>query len=153
MRVGAPPRVLGLLLTLALVSAVAVAWVRVARHGAPAGLAEVVVVGASLVFSTLLSAQFIVWLLPFVAIAVASGVQRLERWAALASTATFAYWWLYDPRHSGALNVELAIATRNVAVIGLVVVAARELFASRGAPRRPVAKPGDRPGRTPTTVG
>jgi hypothetical protein len=131
LRLGAPPRIFGLLLTCVLVAAVVGTWVLVAQRGARPGVAEVVVIGSAMVFSTLLSAQFMIWVVPFVAIAAAEGAVRIERWTAAASAFTFLYWWLYDPNHADALNVELAIAARNIAVIGMLVVAARELLATR----------------------
>jgi Glycosyltransferase family 87 len=143
MRVGAPPRVLGMMLAFALIGIILATWRRAFMNGAPDGIPEVVVVGSSLLLSTLFSAQFMIWLVPFVAIAAAHGVERIQRWAALASAATFAYWWLYDPRHPGAMNVEAAIAIRNLAVVGVVVVAVRAL----------VSVPQRRPPRALEAVG
>src|SRR5262249_24780586 len=68
LRLGAPPRVLAVVLAIALVTSIVATWIFVWRHGAPVGVAEVVVVTCSLVFSTLLSAQFMIWVMPFVAI-------------------------------------------------------------------------------------
>jgi hypothetical protein len=52
---------------------------------------------------------------------------NIERWAAAAVVLTFLDWMLLDPAHMDALLLELIIAARNVALVGLVVVAAREL--------------------------
>ena len=81
-RVGAPPRAASLILSVLLVAAVAAIWWLAARRpDLPDGVAETAVIAALLVFATLLSPQFLIWLLPFVAITAASGSSRIERWA------------------------------------------------------------------------
>ena len=73
-RVGDPPRVFGVLLTVVLVGLVAeIWWLAAQRPNLAAGVAETAVITSLLVIGTLLSLQFVIWPLPFVAIAAASG--------------------------------------------------------------------------------
>jgi hypothetical protein len=150
MRVGAPPRVLGLLLTAALVTAVVATWWYVWRYGARAGVAEVVVVGSGLALGTLLSPQFMIWVVPFVAIAAAAGAPSIERWAAAAVVLTFLDWMLLDPAHMDALGLELVIAARNVVLVAMVVVAAKELLRRVPAATMEAWSPDPSPAASPT---
>lgn len=122
-RVGAPPRVVAVLLLFALAAVIVATWVEVARRGARAGVAEVVVVGSSLVFGTLLSPQFVIWVVPFAAVAAANGERAVERWVAVATLLTFVDWWMFDPHDTEALSLELVVAARNLALVATVITA------------------------------
>jgi hypothetical protein len=139
-RLGRPPAVFGWTISLLMVVAVAAIWWLAIRHPAlPDGLAESAVITAVLVFGTLLSPQFVIWPLPFIAIAAACGVERLERWAGAASVLTLLDWFWFDPYRPELFSNELVILGRNAALVGLLVVAVIEL--RRVTPRReaPVA--------------
>jgi hypothetical protein len=128
-RVGSPPNGFGTILTLFLVAAiVAVWWLASQRqHHLPEGLAETAAVVALLVFGTLLSPQFLIWPLPFVAIAAANGARRIEAWAGTASALTLLGWIWFDPYRPALGRSEIAILGRNVALVGLLVVAVMEI--------------------------
>ena len=128
-RLGAPPAVFALLLGLALVVAVAVIWWFVARHATTVGdgVAEVVVINVVLVTGTLLSPQFVVWILPWVAIAAAAGAVRIERWAAAVVGLTLLELTAFDVNDVGKVLTEIAVVARNIALVGMLVVAVAEL--------------------------
>jgi hypothetical protein len=124
-RLGAPPTAFGLLLGLATLAGVVGVWVFSARHTAREGVAEVAVIAIVLIGGTLLSPQFVGWLLPFVAIAAAAGALRIERWAGAVVALTFLAWAFFDVDHAGKLTTEIATIARNVALVGLLVVTIR----------------------------
>jgi hypothetical protein len=140
-RVGAPPRFFTVLLSVVVVGAVAVIWWLASRRpDLPAGLAEVAVIGSLLGFGTLLSPQFLVWILPFVAIAAGAGVnERLQAWALAAASLTLLDRIVFDPARPALLRTELVVLARNVALIGLLVVAIVEIRRVLPADRAPVA--------------
>jgi hypothetical protein len=136
-RLGRPPAAFGWTISLLLVGAVTAIWWLAAHHRVlPDGLAETAAITAVLVFGTLLSPQFVIWPLPFVAIAAASGVERPERWAGAASVLTLLDWFWFDPYRPAQLSNELVILGRNAALVGLLVVAVLELRSV--TPRRAV---------------
>jgi len=127
-RVGAPAHVFTIAASVLLIGALAAIWLWARRE--PAGLEgvpEAAAIIAVLVFGTLLSAQYLIWPLPFVAIAASRGARSLERWAGAVSALTLLDWIWYDPLRPAAGRLELAIAGRNVALVGLLVVAVLEL--------------------------
>jgi hypothetical protein len=133
-RVGAPSRAIGGGITVLLVVVVAGIWLVASRRPEiPEGVAETAVVTALLAFGTLLSPQFMIWPLPFVAVAAGAGFERLERWAAAAATLTLLDWIFFNPRHPGLLRNELVILGRNAALVGLLVAA---IMALRKPPTR-----------------
>jgi hypothetical protein len=128
-RLGAPPRVFSLGISLALVLLIAgVWWLAFRRNDPPEGVAETAVITALLVLGTLLSPQFVIWPLPFAAIAAAAGGRRLERWAGAASVLTLVNWIWFDPYHPELLRNEIVILARDAALVGLLVVAIWELM-------------------------
>jgi hypothetical protein len=129
-RLGAPAAIVGFTLSLAMIAAVVATWWFVSRRDVRPGTAEVVVTGIVLVTGTLLSPQFIAWVLPFVAIAGAAGARRLEGWAGAVVAFTFVAWALFDVNDAGRLSTEVAVLARNVALGGLLVVAALDLLRS-----------------------
>ena len=88
---------------------------------------NVVVLLLLLVGSALLSPQFLLWPLPFVAMAAGGGSTRLERWAFAVAALTLLDWIFFDPHRPALFRTELAILGRNVALVGLLVVAVVEL--------------------------
>jgi hypothetical protein len=126
-RLGAPPSGFAALLVLLAVALIAAIWWHAARHDVRAGVAEVATIASLLVTGTLLSPQFIAWMLPCVAIAAAAGAARIERWAAGVVALTFLEWTAFDVDHTGKLVTEMAVIARNVALVGLLVVAVAEL--------------------------
>ena len=127
-RVGDPPRLLTASITVVLIGVVGgIWWLAMRRPALPEGMAETAAVTSLLVFGTLLSPQFLIWPLPFVAIGAASGATRLERWAGAAAVLTLLDWILFDPHHPGLVLSETVILGRNVALVGLLVVALIEV--------------------------
>ena len=127
-RVGAPPRLVTWTVTVVLVGVVVSIWRLVAAtRRVTEGLAETAAVTSLLVFGTLLSPQFLIWPLPFVAIAAAGGAKRLEPWAGAAAVLTLVdrIWW--DPYRPALLQSEIVILCRNIALVGLLVVAVIEI--------------------------
>ena len=151
-RVGAPAAVFMILMSALLVVAVAAVW-RLAwrRPRLPEGLAETAAITALLTVGTLLSPQFLIWPLPFVAIAAANGVRRLEPWAGAAAVLTGLESLSFDPYHPARFATEVAILGRNVALIGLFVVAIVEI--RRAAPVGPPAPPAASPPNVPAAIG
>jgi hypothetical protein len=121
------------LLGLATLAGVVGVWVYAARHGAVEGVAEVAAITIVLVGGTLLSPQFVGWLLPFVAIAAVAGATRIERGAGVVVALTFLAWSFFDVDHAGRMTTELATVARNVALVGLLVVAVQTLLRSTQA--------------------
>jgi hypothetical protein len=132
-RLGAPPAAIGILLGLATIAGVVAVWVYAARHGAVEGVAEVAAIAMVLVEGTLLSPQFVGWLLPFVAVAAAAGAARIERWTGAVFALTFLAWGFFDVDHAGKLTTEIATVARNAALVGLLVVAVQTLRRSSAA--------------------
>ncbi len=137
-RVGAPPRFVSTALVVVLLGVVAAIWWTAVRRPPPDGLAEAAAVAALLALGTLLSPQFVIWPLPFVAIAAAAGERRAEAWASAASVLTLVDWVLFDPHHPAAAAGELVIVGRNVALVGLLVVAIQGLRTRVAATQEPV---------------
>ncbi len=121
-RVGAPSPVVTVLGGLVVLVVVAIAWRRMAAGVPPRpGVGETVIVAALVVASTLLSPQFTVWLLPWVAIAAAAGITSLERWAGVVVGLTVLTWLSFEGSHPELGRTELALLGRNAALIGLLV--------------------------------
>lgn len=134
-RLGAPPGIASATLTVVFVVGLVWLWVRAARSSAPEGVAETAAIVLVIVTGTLFSPQYVVWFLPFVAIAAANGARPLEQWAAAVSVSTLFAWMSFDVNHVGSLRTELLVGARNVALVGLLVVAINELRSVRA--RRP----------------
>jgi hypothetical protein len=95
----------------------------------PDGVVETAGITVLLTFGTLLSPQFVIWPLPFVAMAAAAGAPKLERWAGAASLLTLLDWIIFSPTHPGVVSGELVILARNAALVGLLVVSVMALRA------------------------
>ena len=127
------------LLTVVLVGLVAeIWWLAAQRPNLAAGVAETAVITSLLVIGTLLSLQFVIWPLPFAAIAAASGAPRLERWAGAAALLTFADWTFFFNPAQTVVGSQIVILARNLALVGLLVAAILEIrkVAPAGRPAR-----------------
>jgi hypothetical protein len=141
-RVGEVTSVVSGTLLLALGAGVAVAWILAARakpRGTAVldGLAPMAAITAFLVFSPLLSPQFLLWLLPFTAIAAAHGERLVTRLALVAfglSVALLAL--LPELIHGGALAL-IVLAVRNGVLVALLAALAVRLLQSAGWRRAP----------------
>jgi hypothetical protein len=128
-RVGFPPAFLGTLITLATYAAVAY-WLWRWRHLVDDAAGAVMVGALAIVFfgATLLSPQYLVWGTAFAAIAA-----HRRQWRVVVgyfvvmmmNTVYVATTDLMDPDH---LPAHLQVLARNVAILGLVLVCAYELY-------------------------
>jgi len=122
---------------LALLGAAAVWWLVRRRPLAPVtvvdGLAPLAAVAALLVGATLLSPQYVSWLLPFAAIAAAGG-ERAVGWltAAVAVLSTLDIDLVKEVNHGDALPMGIVLV-RNALLIALLVLAVVRI--ARPAPR------------------
>jgi hypothetical protein len=158
-RIGVVPDVLRVgLPLLGLAAAVGVAWLlwRIRSAGVPIvdGVAPLAAVAMILVFPTLLSPQYIAWLLPFAAIAVAGG-ERLIGWltGVVALLSTLGFNLVKEVNHGVPIAMAVVVA-RNLALLVLAAVAVTRLVRLArvvAAPvtlelrplREPVARPRD----------
>jgi Glycosyltransferase family 87 len=141
-RVGEVPDWVRNLLALAIIAAVALAWMLASRAkpGGPGvldGLAPLAGMTAFLVLSPLLSPQFLAWLLPFAAIAAVHGerlVARLTFVAAGLSVALLAL--LPDLIDGGGLAI-FVLTLRNAVLVALLVTLTIRLVRLTGWRRAP----------------
>jgi Glycosyltransferase family 87 len=141
-RVGEVPDWVRNLLALAIIAAVALAWMLASRAkpGGPGvldGLAPLAGITAFLVLSPLLSPQFLAWLLPFAAIAAVHGerlVARLTFVAAGLSVALLAL--LPDLIDGGGLAI-FVLTLRNAVLVALLVTLTIRLVRLTGWRRAP----------------
>jgi hypothetical protein len=141
-RVGEVPAVVNGALAVALLAGVAMAWVLASRakpRGTAVldGLAPMAAITVFLVFSPLLSPQFLLWLLPFAAIAAAHGerlVTGLVFVVFAMSTALLAL--LPELIHGGTFALFVLIS-RNAILIALLAALAIRLMQSTGWRRAP----------------
>jgi hypothetical protein len=101
------------------------------------GTAAATVVAALLVGSTLLSPQFLIWLVPWVAIAARDGDGTTERLGLAAILTTILAMSLYNASHSDAVGAQCLYWIRNAMLVGLVVAGVRRLRAQAGVVARP----------------
>ena len=140
-RVGDPPGAVSAALSVMGVAVAVVAALRLHgfREGATAGsvgATAVVIVGATLLASTLLSPQFVVWLAPFVVVARGHVGGRVVASYVAAVTATVVITALWEPRELTASVPALFVLARNGLLVATVVIALRSLRAP--SPRRPM---------------
>jgi Glycosyltransferase family 87 len=133
LRVGHVPGVVRLLLIVGTALVILWGWWRCrARPDLAEGLGATVAVAALIVGSTVLSHQYVAWLLPWVAIAAFRPARLLTAIAAVGAAATMLY-TATDVPH--ALGIQLwMLGVRNAAIVGVLATAALEL--SRSAHRR-----------------
>jgi hypothetical protein len=136
-RLGAPPAIATTACTVILIVGLLWVWMQVYRRGARDGIAETAAITVALACGTLFSPQYVIWVVPFVAIAAAAGAYRLERWAGAVSVLTLLAWLSFDLNDVGSLRTEVLLLARNGALVGMLVVAAAELR----RPAREAAQP------------
>lgn len=135
-RVGAPPSWVGVLLA---VAALAFAWWvwNQSREREDIGLPATVSVAALLVLSTVLSEQFIVWLVPWAAIAGAAGYRRIERLTLVAVVVTVVLQVFIDEPSSDTTVAQIGYGLRNLVLVAIVIVGTlrlRSTSVNAGAP-------------------
>lgn len=138
---------LGLALVLALAGAAALLWWVRRRAGEALAAEALVVRGALLIVTCLIvfnkvgSPQFIGWLAPPVAVALAL---RLRGWVptaaivlGIAGLTQVVFPTLYNPLLLGHVGATLALVTRNVLLVALLVVTVRAVVHQEGRPQEP----------------
>lgn len=128
------------LLALALTGVVAAVWIGVRRRlpddGIVYGVAPLASVGAFMVCSPLLSPQYVIWLLPFTAIAWAAGHRQLGMLVVACFVTTMVLPNFYARLNDGELSGHLVLNVRNTLLVVVVVYATMLVWRS-GAPLRP----------------
>lgn len=136
-RVGETTAFVSGVLMLALVAGVAAAWLLAARAkprgtGVLDGLAPMAAITVFLVFSPLLSPQFLLWLLPFTAIAAVHGERLVTRLAFVVFGLSVALLALLPELIHGGTFALLVLAARNAVLIALLAALAIRLLQSAG---------------------
>jgi len=136
-RVGEVTSVVSGLLLLALVASVSVAWILAARAkprgtGVLDGLAPMAAISAFLVFSPLLSPQFLLWLLPFTAIAAVHGERLVARLAFVVFGLSVALLALLPELIHGGTLALVVLAARNGVLVALLAAVSVRLLQSAG---------------------
>jgi hypothetical protein len=129
-------------LALALLVGVAMAWVLASRakpRGTAVldGLAPMAAITVFLVFSPLLSPQFLLWLLPFAAIAAAHGERLVTVLVFVASALSTALLALLPELIHGGTFALFVLISRNAVLIALLAALAIRLMQSTGWRRAP----------------
>jgi hypothetical protein len=134
-RVGAPSGFASAVLLLGLVLTIGWVWLRVYRlRDDTAGIAEVTVVGALLTWATLCSPQFIVWIIPWVAIAAGRGYLQFERPTAAIVILTALGVAITTTDARPPLVQELVYLARNVGLVYVTVAGIQALARARSDP-------------------
>ena len=136
-RVGEMTAFVSGLLILALIAGVAAAWTLAARakpRGTSVldGLAPMAAITAFLVFSPLLSPQFMLWLLPFTAIAAVHGERLVARLAFVVFGLSVALLALLPELIHGGTFALLLLAARNAVLVALLAALVVRLLHSAG---------------------
>ena len=146
-RVGAPPTIATAMLAAALVATFVVAFEvtrRISQRSSNAGLPEdaqvafdgtvpVVLIGATMIFATLLSPQYIAWLFPFVAIAISQGSRTLRIPAIAVVALNTLYLSAQDLTHPDHVWMRLEVIARNLCLVWLVGQCAYDLYCAAHA--------------------
>ena len=130
-------------LLLAWVTGVAAAWILAARakpRGTDVldGLAPMAAITTFLVFSPLLSPQFLLWLLPFAAVAAVHGERLVTRLTFVVFGLSVALLALLPELIHGGTLALLVLAARNAALVALLAALAVRLVQSGGGRQAPV---------------
>lgn len=141
-RVGEVPAVVNGVLAVALLAGVAMAWVLASRakpRGTAVldGLAPMAAITVFLVFSPLLSPQFLLWLLPFAAIAAAHGERLVTGLVLLVFALSTALLALLPELIHGGTFALFVLISRNAILIALLAALAIRLMQSTGWRRAP----------------
>jgi Glycosyltransferase family 87 len=108
------------------------------RAGAPGpglvdGVGPVTLVAGLIVCSPIFSPQYAVWLLPFAAIAAAYGEYVVAGCTTLTCALSTVLMYVYEPVVHGATWAEAVLMTRNLALVGVVIVGVATLMRARRA--------------------
>jgi len=138
MRTGDVPAWARALLGLGLLSVVAGAWYlawrrRDARSPSTYAVASLTAVGAFLVFSPILSPQYLIWLLPFAAIAAVDGERRPALVFSIAWLLTLSYVINGKKLFEFDAATKLIVLGRNGCLVGLVALGLYLLWSPRSA--------------------
>jgi hypothetical protein len=141
-RVGEVPAVVNGVLAVALLAGVAMAWVLASRakpRGTAVldGLAPMAAITVFLVFSPLLSPQFLLWLLPFAAITAAHGERLVTGLVFLVFALSTALLALLPELIHGGTFALFVLISRNAILIALLAALAIRLMQSTGWRRAP----------------
>jgi hypothetical protein len=141
-RVGEVPTLVSGVLALALLVGVAMAWVLASRakpRGTAVldGLAPMAAITVFLVFSPLLSPQFLLWLVPFAAIAAAHGERLVTVLVFVVSALSTALLALLPELIHGGTFALFILISRNAVLIALLAALAIRLMQSTGWRRAP----------------
>ncbi len=141
-RVGETTALVSGALVLALVGGVAAAWVLAARAkprrtGVLDGLAPMAAITTFLVFSPLLSPQFLLWLLPFAAIAAVHGERLVTRLAFVVFALSVALLALLPELIHGGTFALLVLGARNAVLLALLATLMVRLVQCSGWRRAP----------------
>jgi hypothetical protein len=141
-RVGEVPAVVNGVLAVALLAGVAMAWVLASRakpRGTAVldGLAPMAAITVFLVFSPLLSPQFLLWLLPFAAIAAAHGERLVTGLVFLVFALSTALLALLPELIHGGTFALFVLISRNAILVALLAALAIRLMQSTGWRRAP----------------
>ena len=136
-RVGDVTGVVSGLLLLAMAAGVGAAWIVASRAkprgtGVLDGLAPMAAITVFLVLSPLLSPQFLLWLLPFTAIAAVHGERLVTRLAFAACGLSVALLALLPELIHGGTFAIVVLAARNAVLIALLAALAVRLLQSAG---------------------
>jgi hypothetical protein len=146
LRIGSVPVPVRVLLVAATGAVVLWAWWRCRSEPHLAeGLGATVAVGAIIVGSTVLSHQYVAWLLPWVAVATVRPIRLLTGIAAVGAAATMLY-TATDVPHAFGIQLWM-LGLRNAAILGVLAFAAWHLHdatraSSPGAGPHPRVPPG-----------
>lgn len=141
-RVGEVPALVNGVLAVALLAGVAMAWVLASRakpRGTAVldGLAPMAAITVFLVFSPLLSPQFLLWLLPFAAIAAAHGERLVTGLVFLVFALSTALLALLPELIHGGTFALFVLILRNAILVALLAALAIRLMQSTGWRRAP----------------
>jgi hypothetical protein len=133
-------------LFLAMVGTVVVVWVLASRldehaSGLRDGVAPLAAVTAFLVLGPIISPQYLVWLLPFAALAWVGGERRVAGLAAGAAALTALMSFDLPGLLTGAAAVPVVLLARNLVLVVLLVASVDRLHAAHAAPEAPAPEP------------
>jgi len=123
-------------LAVSVAALVALAWRRGTRDGPSIHLPALVgcLVTLSMLFSRILSPQYLVWLLPFVVVAALDGERLAAVSYALASACTGLILWRYSVLVAGGANTVAILLVRNALLIAVAIGLGRFAFVGQTDP-------------------
>jgi hypothetical protein len=128
-------------LALVMLALVAGIWLGVARRPRDASVsyavAPIAAIGTFMVCSPLLSPQYLIWLLPFAAVAWVTGRRLLAAWVAATTVTTMVLTQFLAGLNRGETSALFVLNVRNAMLVALVVYATVLIW---GRDRRPTAQ-------------